>query len=715
MHTSALPLFCILLCCINMISTEDVSADSGSSKVPVPPVLDDITKYNSTSIFVSWSMDENIAVDRFEILYSFGSTNKTSQVNDTDARNVTLTGLVPGELYDIYIISAIGDQVSAKSNNVSQRTSTGVLIVGTEWWPKYGDIPGYIIKKSLVKILQSQKYEVYMTVFDPSEAEKIDAQQHGIHLIEAQKITPEKLSFTERLLRHKFYFPNLEHYRNVTFIIVGFVTVDGMAGAARSIHDEVFPHAHFVFILSYIPEELDQEPSKVQELEYEIMEYVEKATFTISIGPKVHSHFTTKFNALENKPEHIEYLPAVYDEILNINMTNLRITDQINLLTFDFSSTTVDQCTKKLETIALASGKVANYFTNRIKTNLKIRGLPEQIGKECQEKLLHLSASPYLSIVNYPSSPTTGNFLSTITRDFKQCHLHLTASKTEPFGVASLLASAAGVPSLSTGLSGFAQFIKRNLTYYYDTVIIKELGINQNNDELAETLKNKCIETLVEPILYETFSKKTKGLQKELKKSMENGAINKSYNTLLYVFNEVISKSKQGNATTKEPTESENKHNSTNAFTGVLIQIDVKVTKPANNGTPSMLESCENLRSFNKLLEAIGSRCQRVKRNSPLAISVSCPTMQSVEGLWDSYKSDFLLQVICLDVLPKDRDGICDKVIIETWRYRKAKLELNYLYEGGNNGNNGNGSVRDIVNTEPDNEADNGSNGGNQT
>ncbi|XP_070578015.1 uncharacterized protein [Ptychodera flava] len=463
---------------------------------PASPNLDDVTSYNCTVILVFWSIDEKIAVDRFEILYSFGSTNRTLQVIDTDARNASLTGLVPGEVYDIYMISVMGNQVSAKSNNVTQR---------------------------------------------------------------------------------------------------------------------------------------------------------------------------------------------------------------------------IYQCTKKLETIALASGKVANYFTNRIKTNLKIRGLPEQIGKECQEKLLHISASPYLSIVNYPSSPTTGNFLRTIVRDLKQCHLHLTAPKTEPFGVSSLLASAAGVPSLSTALSGFAQFIKRNLTYHYDTVIIKELGINQNNDDSAEILKNKCIETLVEPKLYKTFLKKAKVLQRHLKKSIENGAINKSYNTLLHVFDEVISKSKQGNSPTKEPTERENNHNSTNAFTGVLIQIDVKVTKPAKIDTLPMLESCENLRSLNKFLEAIGSRCQRVKRNSPLAISVSCPTMQSVEGLWDSYKSDFLLQVICLDVLPKDRDGICDKVIIESWRYKKAKLELNYLYEGGNNGNNGNGSVRDPVKTEPDNKVENGSNGGNQT
>ncbi|XP_070537582.1 receptor-type tyrosine-protein phosphatase eta-like [Ptychodera flava] len=89
---------------------------------PLAPIIESITTYNSTSIIVSWTMDDNTVFDRFEIVYFDGSDQITVHVNDTDARNTTLTGLVPGELYDIYMLSYSEDQVSEQSNSVSQRT-----------------------------------------------------------------------------------------------------------------------------------------------------------------------------------------------------------------------------------------------------------------------------------------------------------------------------------------------------------------------------------------------------------------------------------------------------------------------------------------------------------------------------------------------------------------------------------------------------------------
>ncbi|XP_070537583.1 tyrosine-protein phosphatase 10D-like [Ptychodera flava] len=102
-----------------------VSADSNNviqRTVPMPPLVDDITTFNSTSITVTWSMDENTTFDRFEIVYGSGSTYMIVEVNDTDVRRATLTDLVPGELYVIYIRSYSDDYVSADSNNVIQRT-----------------------------------------------------------------------------------------------------------------------------------------------------------------------------------------------------------------------------------------------------------------------------------------------------------------------------------------------------------------------------------------------------------------------------------------------------------------------------------------------------------------------------------------------------------------------------------------------------------------
>ncbi|XP_070550767.1 uncharacterized protein [Ptychodera flava] len=324
----------------------------------------------------------------------------------------------------------------------STNKGTGILVVSTEWWPRSGNIPRSVLQGDLMKLLTHQG-RVYMTIFEPSEAEKMDAEKKQIKLIEAENFQNDKLSLTERLLRHKSYFPSLKNECADVKIIIGYSMVNGTTDAARSIHEEIFPNAHFVPVLSYIPEDLNKEPSDIQDLEYEIMEYVEKAKFAISIGPKVHSHFSIKFNALENKPEHIEFLPAVDDQIFDKTISDLDINDQLHLLTFDFFSRTVEKCTESLETVARACGKIANYFANRIRTKLKIRGLPEKIGKECQENLLRISGSPYLDIIHYPSPVAITHLQNTILNDFSQCHLHLYAPIISPFGFISLLASAA--------------------------------------------------------------------------------------------------------------------------------------------------------------------------------------------------------------------------------------------------------------------------------
>ncbi|XP_070535207.1 uncharacterized protein [Ptychodera flava] len=104
--------------------------------------------------------------------------------------------------------------------------------------------------------------------------------------------------------------------------------------------------------------------------------------------------------------------------------------------------------------------------------------------------------------------------------------------------------------------------------------------------------------------------------------------------------------------------------------------------------TLSKFEACDKLPELKGFLKQIESECDHVKRNSILAIMVSCPTMQTLHKLWESYKSDYLVQKIRSDIVTKDisqayrEDKISVKVIIESWRQRQAKLELQNLIEG---------------------------------
>ncbi|XP_070551336.1 uncharacterized protein [Ptychodera flava] len=586
----------------------------------------------------------------------------------------------------------------------AEKTRTGILIVGTEWWPRSKDFSLATVQRDLSRLLLNQGYDVYVTVFDPSEQEMEDAKNHGVRLITSEQLpTSRVLPNVERLLLHKAVFPELHKYINIT-VVIGYANIEGAADAARSIKDCLFRDASFVLLVTYIPEDTDMKPSDVEDHEYDILEHANIASVVMSLGPAIYLHFENKFRDLFKKPTHLEFFPG-FDDILLKTMTTPPDIQEgpIEILMFDFSSTTALNCSNNLQHVALAVGKVADYFSGDRKIKLKIRGLSDEVGQACKESLREIIRSDYVSIHPYPYSE---NILFKVRKDFRQCHLLLFAPWRDPFGIISFLASTAGVPTLSTEHSGFSEFIKRDMKHHYNIVVVNELGIHVNTLKATEKWERKIIDVLKDPTVYENFLVNAQKLKHDLKKSIISGTIAKSRKMVSAILqNETgIGRPKCIERRGKwkvEKTEGYDKSGRSMVEKADIyglcltqngsLQIDVTV----ENATPKVVEkvkdqlfrkikTCEDLPALQKYLHGLGIKCLYTLVNS-LSIFVLCPHVQSLDTLWAYYKNNSLERLVKADIMNTeayeklDERGIMFGVSIERWRYRRCRLELLYL------------------------------------
>ncbi|XP_070547634.1 uncharacterized protein [Ptychodera flava] len=365
------------------------------------------------------------------------------------------------------------------------------LIAGTCWWPKTGDPSWNIIQKDIAILLKTTGHSVYITVFDATEEEIKDAKNHGIDLINAIEVLQD-MPYSERLLHHQNYFPALKDFHNISFII-GYADNESLSDAALSMQESYFPDASFVLFLTHIPEDTDKETSDIENNTNIILQHAHSAKLLISIGPRIYSYFGNKFRTNKSTDfaqKHFQFIPGVDDAILHTKVFCPFVEGKIEILSFDFASKSVSECIKNSEFAALAIGKFASdtfAMDNVVRSfEWKIRGLPEEIACECQDKIRIKSESPHVSV---KACPLSGDVIETISNDFKQCHLHLFTPEQDPFGMITLLSIAAGVPTVITPHSGIAEYLKEDMTEQYNKIVVEGLGKHDDPTMIAGRLK----------------------------------------------------------------------------------------------------------------------------------------------------------------------------------------------------------------------------------
>ncbi|XP_070547676.1 uncharacterized protein [Ptychodera flava] len=462
---------------------------------------------------------------------------------------------------DVEIESERG-QCEKNSSQCAVREDGVILIAGTGWWPRTGDLSWNIIQKDISTLLKKTGHSVYITVFDATEEEIRDARNHGIDLIIAAEVS-EDMPYSDRLLRHQVYFPILKEFKNIS-VIIGYADDESLSDAALSMQDSYFQDASFVLFLTHIPEDTDKEALVIENHANNILEHAQSAKFLISIGPRIYSHFRNKFRTITKTdftPEHLQFIPGVDDKILNTGVSCPFVEGKIEILSFDFAAKSVSDCTKNSEIAALAIGKLANdtVAMNRLVNRFewKIRGLPQKIARECQDLLRIKTDSPHVSVKAYPFS---GDVIEKISNDFKQCHLHLFTPEQDPFGMITLMSSAAGVPTVITTHSGVAEYLKQDMMEQYNMIVVGGFGIHDDPAKIAGRLKEKVAHFLGNQNSYETFFENAKTLQNILTMSMREGFIDDSHKNLSTKFKEEVHAKLQERRFSKDSNIPEGEH-----------------------------------------------------------------------------------------------------------------------------------------------------------
>ncbi|XP_070547653.1 uncharacterized protein [Ptychodera flava] len=320
--------------------------------------------------------------------------------------------------------------------------------------------------------------------------------------------------------------------------------------------ESYFPDASFVLFLTNIPEDTDMKPSDIAKLEHDILKNARSSELIVSIGRRIHEHYTNRFRAFRGMDllrDHLQFIPRVDDEILNTNVPCPFVKEKIEILSFDFAAKSLSDCAKNSQVAALAIGQLANDAVATSKSvkgfKWKIRGLPVEILGECQELLRHTTDSFHVSV---KALPFTRDIMSTILVDFKQCHLHLVTPEQDQFGMITLLSAAAGVPTIMPPYSGIADYLEEDMIDQYNMIIVEGLGMHYDPGKIAGKLKEKISHILENQISYETFCNNAKTMQNILTMSVREEHIAKSHEHLLKKFNEEVPTKLQERRFTKD-------------------------------------------------------------------------------------------------------------------------------------------------------------------
>ncbi|XP_070537523.1 uncharacterized protein [Ptychodera flava] len=369
-----------------------------------------------------------------------------------------------------------------------------ILILNDEWGTSKGGISS--LNQQVAYQAKEAGFEVYVTVLKADEDDIDDAEEHGINLIIAETIGNTEPDIDWLEVYHKVHFPNLEEISDLK-VIIGHVPLTSRA--ALEIRKNRFSDSRVFLFIHVIPEDIEVHkenwtPEKVEERESNILSESEGADAVFSVGPRIYSHFDSKFRAMSKGVKHIEYIPRPQDDFFDINITRPKDTHPIQILTFGRVAGVANL--KGYDIVASALSRVTDlYHTMRLPPpKWIVRGVAKGLHDESNEYIrnrLKSNHGKYLKINLYPYGTQ-----DKIRRDLKQSHLVLMASRSEPFGLVGLEAIAAGIPVLVTVNSGLAQFIKREFPVEANQMIV-DVGVNDVDiDNDIDTWRDRVIDVL---------------------------------------------------------------------------------------------------------------------------------------------------------------------------------------------------------------------------
>ncbi|XP_070568966.1 uncharacterized protein [Ptychodera flava] len=596
-----------------------------------------------------------------------------------------------------------------------------VLIIGKEWTPKKCPLTTSFVQKEFAIKLARCHRPVYFTALSATDEEKEDAERNGVRLILPNPKLKKKIDDDVMLLLPNETFPHLKNYKPIS-VIFGHACENGTADAALAIKNNVFEDAVFIPFYYEIPEDMGLDPETLQDKVDEMMEYAEGAFAIVSVGTNIYNYNENMYRHLNDK-KHLPYIPWVGDEFENFDVPQTTVDTSREV--YSLHTLRDDQTLYSLGAAAIAMGKAAYFYKyDKFRPQWKIRGIPNNCCKECQNFLNEKADSSSLKINTYP--PLSDK----IKKDLKQCHLlAVFTTKDDPFGMVGLLGCAAGVPSLVSKQTGFASFIEEQFAD------INSIVCNIEHADTPEKASEKWEEHIMKTLKnYDRACNTEQKIRAKLHEAAEDGIIAKYRTNLLNLVSTLleddqIANSDQGHmdmvniGTSETPVPLEggkgdaegtidegelNNGNNQNSHGASIThhihsthigEVEILITflrcTPAEEElrekAKAMLNEItapEDLPHVQAHLDSLGPITIRLVKKKSLCVVLNCETSESVEKLWIDYRRGKLKSLFTDDIASGERlqrygvSTVSFKVSLPRWQYRQAVAQLKYLKEG---------------------------------
>ncbi|XP_070564606.1 uncharacterized protein [Ptychodera flava] len=593
-------------------------------------------------------------------------------------------------------------------------------MVGTKWWPCRTDWTLSLVQKETACLLRNKGMKVNCTVLTATDGEKEDARKNGVHLLlpQIKKELDGRTPSRDWLLMHESCFPNLKSLRNL-FLIFGHDCHNGTIHIANCFKKDIFPTAKLVTMIYRIPESLPCTAREIEERERLSLEHARVAEIVVSVGSRVRKYFKNKFRIFGDK-EHLCYWPCVETLLSNCDIQKASLDDGINLVSFHFLPEVddiEDIAFEEFDIIANAIGKVSQYYgwTDN-KPSWKVRGIPEKLCADYNERLMSKAGNPAsLRINSFPSGS-----LDAILKDLKQSHLVVLGpgGKGDSFGIVGLLSSTLGVPIVISGNCGFAAFLTETFPGLVDTCVV-DSALVPTEDQVEKESK-KWVQNIMK--ILQNYSRRFDSAQ-ELKKAIwdcasAGGAIAESQNTFVESCHRYAMKLKEEVQCTQDVKERGDEDPSTvvqleENCHGVAIdeltpprrpgelRMKVKAVKSVKledtdegrviRGTKVVLFDVldkSDIPTITKYVKRIGGTVRGIFRGCFVMI-VECLTVETLDRLWADYKAGAINRMFEKDIINsafvqnQGTTNISLETIIETWEYKKCKIEISLRSKAG--------------------------------
>ncbi len=369
------------------------------------------------------------------------------------------------------------------------KAETHFLVVATEWTSAHGGLSTFN-RLLCTHLAAADGVRVTCLVLDASDADRKDAAEKGVTLVEAPRPPVEKP--IERLSRR----PDLESVGDPD-VIIGHARITGPAAQSLNEHFRDAVRVHFIHMIPddierykvdesddevalALVEELAQERQKIE------LELSATADHAVAVGPKIYSWFLRELQALGAEERLLRFDPGFETEV-----TGPRTPPKGDPWTVLLFGRAEDERLKGLD-IAAAGFSRADRNLRGVglpEIELLIRGARKGKAAELARRAPEWAQDAALNVRVKPYSTES----ALLSAELRAASLVVMPSRAEGFGLVGQEAIVARAPTLVSSTSGLGRLLKEEAPEFAPQAVVE----TTNDVEATVERWSRAIESLL--------------------------------------------------------------------------------------------------------------------------------------------------------------------------------------------------------------------------